>query len=234
MLKILMLKNYRVILAAAAFLVIATLLSILIFIYEPPIQGNIENPDDTLVLVNKANYLSSDYVPGDLIIPEVKCIKGIAADEKKMREKAAKALEELFASASKEGMQLYCESGYRSFATQKKLYEWVKREKGEEYANKYCALPGRSEHQTGLAMDITNIDHYDEENDKALGRMKEGLWLKNNAHRFGFILRYPEGRTNITGYNYEPWHFRYVGIEAATEIYNKGIVLEEYFEKSTQ
>lgn len=190
---------------------------------------NIKKQDDILILVNKQYGLPSDYIPDNLVVPEVKWVKDIDEDSKKMRKEAALALEALAAEGDKQGMQLFCESAYRSYERQKRIFEQIKRENGEEYASRYCAPPGHSEHQTGLCVDITNINIDDAEHDKALGQMKEGIWLKNNAHLFGFILRYPEDKTAITGYNYEPWHFRYVGREAATEIYNKGLILEEYF-----
>jgi LAS superfamily LD-carboxypeptidase LdcB len=189
---------------------------------------SIKNQNDILVLVNKQYYLPYDYAPYDLIEPEIEWVANINESWKLMRKEAAKALEALVNEASKQGIQLFGESAFRSYEEQKNIYEWVKEQKGQEYANKYCALPGCSEHQTGLCIDITNISYIDDEHDKILGQMDEGIWMKNNAHIYGFILRYPEEKSDITGYNYEPWHFRYVGIEAATEIYNNDLVLEQY------
>lgn len=191
-------------------------------------NSNIEYPGDILILVNKNYYLSPDYVPANLIKPKVNWAKNSNITSRLMRQEAAKALEVLVSEASKQGIELYCVSAYRSYEKQKVLYERVKKRRGKEYANKYCALPGHSEHQTGLCIDIANINN---KLNTVLGKAKEGLWLKKNAHIYGFILRYPEEKSDITGYNYEPWHFRYVGIEAATEIYNKGLTLEQYLGK---
>ena len=191
-------------------------------------SSNIKNQKDILVLVNKQYYLSSDYTPDDLVKPKVNWVANINENWKLMRKEAANALEILVNEASKRGIQLYGESAFRSYEEQKNIYECVKGQKGLEYANKYCALPGYSEHQTGLCIDITNINYIDDEHDRALGQMEEGMWLKNNANIYGFILRYPEGKSDITGYNYEPWHFRYVGIEAAIEMHTNDLVLEQY------
>lgn len=218
-------NNSLVLIAAMAFV---TIFIVFLLQFILPQKGNIDRESDTLVLVNKQYDLSSDYIPADLTVPEVNFVKEIGADEKKMKWIAATALENMFTAASSEGVELYCESGYRSYESQKEIYERTKKENGDAYASKYSALPGHSEHQTGLCMDITNINHIDDANDKALGESKEGIWLRDHAHLYGFILRYPQGRTDVTGYNYEPWHFRYVGIAAATEIFNKGLVLEEY------
>lgn len=201
----------------------------ILFSDDIPVKGNIDDEKDTLVLINKEYYLSSNYIPDELVVPDIKTIKNID-DENRMREDAAKALEALFNAALKDGIVLYLESGYRSYQMQKDIYEYIKQEKGEEYVSKYVGVPGHSEHQTGLSADITNIDHVDDANDKALGKSKEGIWLKDNAHRYGFILRYPEDKTDITGYNYEPWHFRYVGVDAAIKIYEGDNVLEKFFD----
>lgn len=216
--KIILIAGIVIIIAIAGFLLADDI----------PVKGNIKDQAGTLVLVNKEYHLSSNYVPEGLVVPDVKMIVNID-DENRMREDAAAALEILFKEASEQGITLYCESGYRSYQMQKDIYKYNEKQFGKDNASKYTALPGQSEHQTGLCMDITNLDHVDDENDKALGESKEGIWLKDNAHQYGFILRYPENKTDITGYNYEPWHFRYVGVEVATKIYEKDIALEEYF-----
>jgi D-alanyl-D-alanine carboxypeptidase len=100
---------------------------------------------------------------------------------------------------------------------------------GQEAADKFSAKPGQSEHQTGLAIDIT-CEAMNYQLDYSFGVTDEGAWVKENAHRFGFIIRYPEGKEDITGYMYEPWHLRYVGVDLAEEVYNSGLTLEEYFE----
>ena len=122
----------------------------------------------------------------------------------------------------KEGIILIGSSGYRSYKSQREIYMRDLSSKGEEYVSSYVAVPGSSEHQTGLAMDITNEANW------ITGESVEAQWLRDNCHRFGFILRYPEGKEHITGKAYEPWHLRYVGKKAAEEIYTQGLALEEY------
>lgn len=187
----------------------------------------VKNPDDLLVLVNKYRNLPADYKPKDLVIPNVRfAFQGM--DEKKyMRKEAAKALEELFKAAEEEGIYLYAVSGFRSYGRQKFLFEYRAARNGFEEANKLTAYPGQSEHQTGLAMDV-NCKAYGTDLKESFSQTPEGIWIKNNAHRFGFILRYPKGAEHITGYSYEPWHIRYVGKQVANEIYERGITFEEY------
>lgn len=186
-----------------------------------------ENVDDILVLVNKKRYLDSSYKPNDLVVPNVKFSFDEEREKKYMRKEAAEALEELFERAYKEGVYIFALSGYRSYSTQKWLFENKASEIGEEKANKIIARPGESEHQTGLAMDITSQSVQFDLKTK-FGETEEGKWVKDNAHKFGFIIRYAKDKEGITGYNYEPWHLRYVGKKVAEEIYNKGIALEEY------
>lgn len=144
-----------------------------------------------------------------------------------MRAEAARALEELFRQAAAEGIELAGVSGYRSYQRQEAIFNYRARERGEEVANRTSARPGQSEHQTGLAMDVSSASvGYALIED--FGNTKEGLWLAENAPRFGFIIRYPKGKEHLTGYSYEPWHIRYVGVEAAQEIAARGLILEEY------
>jgi len=125
------------------------------------------------------------------------------------------------------GLNIKAISTYRSYNTQQDLYNRYVKKDGEEEADTYSARPGHSEHQTGLAIDAYNITHsylnFDQTNEYA--------WLKNNAHQYGFIIRYPEGKEYITGYMYEPWHFRYVGEEIASYIYYNNITFDEYYAK---
>lgn len=189
----------------------------------------VENTDDILILVNKKKYLDSNYKPNDLVVPNVKFSFDGENEKKYMRKEAAEALEELFGQAYKERVFIFALSGYRSYNTQERLFNNRANKVGEEEeANELSARPGESEHQTGLAMDITSQSVGFDLKEK-FGDTMEGEWVKHNAHDFGFIIRYPKDKTNITGYGYEPWHIRYVGKDVAEEIYNKGIVLEEYF-----
>ena len=187
----------------------------------------IKNPDDVLVLVNKNRNLPSDYVPEDLVIPDVRFSFEEYDEKKQLRKIAADALEDLFAKAEEEGFYLYAKSGYRSYARQKFLFDYRAERYGVEATNKLTAYPGQSEHQTGLAMDIT-LKSLNFELMNTFGQTEEGIWLSQNAHKFGFIIRYKEDAVDITGYDYEPWHIRYVGQDIAREIYERNITLEEY------
>ena len=169
------------------------------------------------VCVNQNRTLSSDYKPDDLVLPNVRAMNSTSSLY--MREEAARALEDLFNAAEEEGLYLYAISGYRSYNTQKSIYN---------PDSGYSAPPGASEHQLGLAMDIT-LAEYGSKLYVKFGQSEEGIWVKENAHKYGFIIRYLEGKEDITGYNYEPWHIRYLGVELATELYERGITLEEYY-----
>lgn len=124
-------------------------------------------------------------------------------------------------AANAAGFSMPLISGYRSYQTQTNLYNRYVAQYGESIANTFSAKPGQSEHQTGLAFDVGSIDNN-------YGNTPAGTWLAQNAHKFGFIIRYPKGKESITGYQYEPWHIRYLGTSVATDIYNKGVCLEEY------
>lgn len=187
----------------------------------------VDNTDDILVLVNKNRNLPSDYVPDDLVFPNVRFTFEGFDEKKQMRKEAAEALEELFKAAEEEGIYLFAVSGYRSYNRQKYLFDTRAARDGFEEANKLTAYPGQSEHQTGLAMDVS-CQSVGFDLTQKFGQTVEGIWLKENAHKFGFIIRYQEDKVDITGYSYEPWHIRYVGKEAAKEIYERNITLEEY------
>lgn len=188
----------------------------------------VDNPDSIEVYVNKQRMLPHGYEPSDLVEPAVSHSSPEGFPQRLMRQEAAEALEALFAHAESEGLELVAISGYRSFERQEELYNHYVETHGQERADQYSARPGTSEHQTGLAMDISAVS-------VSLGLVRtfeqteEGSWLAEHAHLHGFILRYPEGQTDITGYAYEPWHYRYVGEELATEIYQQDLTLEEYF-----
>lgn len=187
----------------------------------------IANPDDLLVLVNKRRSLPPDYVPPDLVVPNVPFPFKEDDPKKQMRAEAARALEQLFAAAKEAGLELYAQSGYRSYERQRAIFAFNAARKGEEVANMTSAYPGQSEHQTGLAMDVTSpkvgYDLIEE-----FGETPEGKWLAEHAARYGFIIRYPKGKEHITGYSYEPWHLRYVGVEHAQHIMANNLTLEEY------
>ena len=194
--------------------------------YQDIIQ--VENPDSLSVLVNKNYSLPEDYEPDDLVFLEVPLYNNDKNNEANyLRKEAADALKELFTAAKKEGYELIARSGYRSYATQASLYERYVEQDGVEAADTYSARPGHSEHQTGLTIDITS-DGVHGGLTESFGETEEGKWVAENAYRFGFIVRYPQDRTAETGYQYEPWHLRYVGVQAATEIYQDQLILEDY------
>ncbi|MDD2295374.1 MAG: M15 family metallopeptidase [Eubacteriales bacterium] len=182
--------------------------------------------DDWLILVNKTHPLSKEYAPSDMVRIQY-CVGDHAESMRYMRPEAAEHFHQMAEAAVQIGYEIGIRTAYRSYAQQYNIfYSYVARD-GEEAANKYSARPGQSEHQTGLSADVTSPSvNYEMTTD--YGQAPEGIWLAENAHRFGFIIRYPLGKEAITGYQYEPWHVRYVGAEAAAEIYERGITLEEY------
>lgn len=171
-----------------------------------------------LILVNKYNYLDKYYEPEDL----VEILPGYTTNGGYLTEDAWKAFKEMAHEAYQEKIDLYAISPYRSYNTQESLYERYAAKDGYEQADTYSARPGFSEHQTGLAVDINSADD-------SFADTKEAKWLNENAYKYGFILRYPKGKEYITGYQYEPWHFRYVGLETAKYIYEHDITFEEYY-----
>ncbi|MGV3487218.1 MAG: D-alanyl-D-alanine carboxypeptidase family protein [Tuberibacillus sp.] len=206
-------------------------------ITTPPKQDNnggddtpdqvVTNPTSTLVLVNKTHKLPDGYRPPDLVEPKVPFPFKEKLEKRLLRKEAATALEKLFAAAKANGLHLFAQSGFRSYERQKAIFASNAKKYGEKEANRVSAYPGESEHQTGLTMDVTSPSvNYDLI--EPFGTTAEGRWLRTHAHEYGFIIRYPQGKETITGYSYEPWHIRYVGIKAATDIANRGMTLEEY------
>lgn len=185
-------------------------------------------PDTVPVLVNKQNKLPDDYQPVDLVDAEIPFIFKEDSPKRKMREEAAAAIEKLFAAAEQEGVELLGVSAYRSSATQEALFNYYVDRDGYKAAATYSALPRTSEHETGLAIDVTGGNGKCAAED-CFGGTPEAKWLEKNAARYGFIIRYPKGKEAITGYQYEPWHLRYVGKPIAKQIMNRGITLEEYY-----
>ena len=188
----------------------------------------VSNGDSKLVLVNKNYALDSSYAPSDLVLPNVLALGHEQNKTIYLREEASQHLEQLFSAAEQEaGLIFLARSGYRSYETQVSLYQRYVDQNGQEAADRFSARAGHSEHQTGLAIDVT-ADSVNGQLTTEFGKTAEGIWLKDNAHRFGYIIRYLEGRESETGYQYEPWHIRYVGVEAATEIYQNNWILEQY------
>lgn len=192
-------------------------------IFEDDFYENIniiKNPNNQLVLVNKNNQLPKNFIPLQLVLIDEK----FATKDKYMQKEAANSFESLSRDANILGYKIIAVSTYRNYEYQEKLYNDYIKKDGKNYADNCCARPGHSEHQTGLAVDVmgSNNDYnkFEESN--------EFEWMKNNAHLYGFILRYPKNKNNITGFKYEPWHYRYVGVYAAKIIYTEKITLEEY------
>ena len=197
-----------------------------------------------LILVNEQNPLDKTFEPSPLV--KMTSVKRATSATIYLQEACAKAIEEMFAAALEvqeytyttvnskgeetehtasypNGMVLMLKSGYRKYGTQATIYQnYLARNNGVDdgYVNK----PGASEHQSGLCVDMHNLPSAN----ISFGETAQAKWLAENAHRFGFILRFPADKTDITGVQYEPWHFRFVGREAATEIYEQGLCLEEY------
>lgn len=186
------------------------------------------NTNDKYIIANKKHSLSSNYVPNNLVTPNVINRGGLT-----MTSEAASALEKMFAAAKKDGVTLVGGSGYRSYATQASTYNYWVSVHGKSTADTISARPGYSEHQTGLAIDISDASGATYLS-QAFENTAEGKWLKDHAYEYGFVLRYLKGKEYITGYAYEPWHYRYIGKEYAKKIYNNGNVytLEEYFKVS--
>ena len=168
-----------------------------------------------LMLVNGHHYLDEQYKPEDLVAFNKTCCYE--------DQRAQRAVVEAFIALQQEcekqtDAHLMVNSAYRSFEDQQGTYK--------RNDQRYVALPGRSEHQTGLAIDVTSLQHplkWD------FGKSKEGVWMRENCHRYGLILRYPEKQSHIMGYSYEPWHMRYVGVETAKRIHDEGITFDEYY-----
>lgn len=187
----------------------------------------VAHPESIPVLVNKQNKLPDQYNPSDLVTTAVPFISTATAEKRKMRSEAAAALANLFAGAKQQGVNLLGVSAYRSHATQTALFNHYVSVDGYDKARTYSAVPGTSEHETGLAIDVTGGDGKCAADD-CFGGTIEAKWLQDHAAEYGFIIRYPKGKEAITGYKYEPWHIRYVGKAIAQEIMSKGITLEEY------
>jgi len=182
------------------------------------------NTDSINILINKNFKLLKDYVPKDLVVLDVKTIR----DGMQLRKEAAEALNEMFAAALLDNVSLMVGSAYRSYSKQVSIYHNCLISAGELEANRSCAIAGHSEHQTGLAVDLTNTAKacYLKQ---CFGETAAGIWLKENAYKYGFILRYTTENEGITGYKNEPWHYRYIGIMEAEKVYNSGLCLEEFY-----
>lgn len=187
---------------------------------------------DFEILVNKENPLDKDFTPKDMI--EINEPTGIKTDPtyvNKLEREAYFMFKKMQKSALEEGYHIFVDSSYRSYEYQCKLFNDVVQKHGMDYAMSSVAMPGYSEHQTGLAVDViimrngSMIESFDES-------FEEIIWLMNNCYKFGFILRYPKDKEYITGYNFEPWHYRYVGRNISERMFENNIITyEEYVKK---
>lgn len=190
---------------------------------------SLSDPASLWVIVNKRHPLNPKaYTPDDLVLPAVSQRKP-GTQEMKMRAATAHALETMFAAANTANIHLTISTAYRSYSYQKTLYNGYVATSGQVSTDKRSARPGYSEHQTGLAVDI-RAQNGKCSLDRCFGNLPEGKWLAGNAYRYGFWLRYPAGKEAITGYDYEPWHFRYVGTDLSLELHKQNAsTLEEFF-----
>ena len=189
---------------------------------------------DVTVLVNKENVLDKDYVPCNMYVVDENennfhQFKD-ASLKPMLRSDIKEYVDKLINDAQGLGLPIIVDSGYRSFKYQQVVLDALIKEKGDE-AFKLVALPGASEHQTGLAIDFAYYENGNY-NDDVKENDKEAIWLKNNAWKYGFILRYPKGKEDVTGYNFEPWHFRFVGLKLAKYLFKNDLTLEEYYKNS--
>lgn len=159
---------------------------------------------DGIMIVNKTYELPESYGPGE-VLPEVMT-----------------AFKKMQSDMAGQGLNIYISSGFRSYQTQNNIYNRYVKQDGKAEADRYSARPGHSEHQTGLCFDLNSIDN-------SFDNTPESLWLQKHAQEYGFIIRYPKGKEDVTGYMYESWHLRYLGVDLATKVYNSGLCLEEYY-----
>ena len=177
-----------------------------------------------LMLVNKYYYLDDTYKPDNLVSIPTTYAWG-AKDSKKVTDDTYEAFLELWNASHDNGYYLMVSSAYRDYNHQQEVYDDYKEKGGTEYADTIAARAGHSEHQTGYSIDMFEMGY----TQKTFHESDSYKWLLENAHKYGFILRYPEDKEDITGYAFESWHYRYVGVEVATYIYENHITYDEYY-----
>ena len=197
--------------------------------WEYPLEPEIiYDFDQYITLANRSHLLDSGYVPGDLVKTPVRRASGVGAME--LRQAASDALAEMFEAASEAGYTLYLKSAYRSYQTQKTMYNNRLQKMGRD--DGLVAYPGSSDHQTGLGADILNYAWTQKDGmNKEFAKTAEAQWMLEHCQEFGFVLRYMEDKEDITAIKFEPWHFRYVGREAAAYIMENHLSLEEFTEE---
>lgn len=188
---------------------------------------SLTDPSSLWVIVNKQNSIPTSYVPSDLIVPNVRLRLGSSNEQMKFSKQAEADLKAMFAAAKSDGVNLVFGSGYRSATLQSQFYNSYVAQDGRVAADTYSARPGHSEHQTGLGVDITSPNgncHLE----ICWEDTPEGKWVAKNSYKYGFTIRYQKGKEPTTGYQYEPWHLRYVGKSLSLEVKNNQ-TLEEFF-----
>lgn len=185
--------------------------------------------DKYMILVNKSTHkLNKNDIPDNLVVPKIKFNKW--ATNTKMEKVAASAVEKMFEAAKKDRIDLLGISAYRAYNVQVEVFEQEIEVKGsKKRAEEAVAPPGSSEHQTGYTLDLTCVNRVNL--DKNFEKTDDFKWLQENCYKYGFILRYPKDKEDITKYQYEPWHYRYVGVDNATYIMKNHLTLEEYIER---
>ena len=185
-------------------------------------ETNITDKYSIDMIVNKYNGLTENFVSNNLEkIPSEYC-KDAKAEEFLTKD-ALDAYKEMLSAAQAEGYDLLVNSAYRSYKDQEEVYQTYYNLYGEAYVKKYAARPGYSEHQTGLALDVAS------KSNSIFEQSKEFTWMKENAYKYGFVLRFPKNKVDITGFKYEAWHYRYVGKDIAKYMYDNDLTFDEYY-----
>lgn len=190
--------------------------------YEKDIEMTDKSPT---MIVNKYYLLNEEYVPDNLMIIPTTHSWGEYGSNQATKE-TLEAFINMANAAKAENINLMVNSSYRNYAEQERVYKLYEDNYGKEYADSIAARPGHSEHQSGYALDIFSTDSTSQ---KTFSQSSAYDWLKNNCYKYGFIIRYPEGKENITGFNFEAWHYRYVGVDIATYINDNDITFDEYY-----
>ncbi len=193
-------------------------------------QYSIDQAGSLWWIVNKTRPLEpATYAPDDLMVPAIPLRVSSGDSEMRLRKEAANALEQLAQTAKQDKINLMLASGYRSYQLQVAVYNANLQKYGQAGADKQSARPGTSEHQTGLAADMEPVSR-ECETEQCFADLPEGKWLDANAYKYGFIIRYPLDKEAITGYEYEPWHIRYVGTDLSNELHKQNTpTLEDFF-----
>ncbi len=192
-------------------------------------QYSTSDPNSIWVIVNKQHPLNPiNYIPSDLVVPTIP-LRAPGNESMKLRQATAIVLEQMFAAAKQQGINLMLASGYRSYSYQTSLYGGYVKNLGRAGADMQSARPGYSEHQSGFAADLEPLSRKCELQ-QCFETTPEGQWLVANSYKYGFIIRYTKDKVSFTGYEYEPWHVRYIGESLAMQMHNEGVsTLEEFF-----